>query len=158
MGKCYSNNGTIILWNLRAVKKQQQIKYTHICERKCESVSHSVVSNSLWPHGLKPTRSLCPWDSPDKNTGVGCHFLLQGIFPTQGLNLCLCVSWTDKQILYCWATRDAHMAPLHYYKIKQQSHTASSHLLLVGISKLRATNIQQGEGVGDGTVSCCRAF
>ena len=29
---------------------------------------------------------LCPWDSPGKNTGVGCHFLLQGIFPTQGLN------------------------------------------------------------------------
>ena len=30
---------------------------------------------------------LCPWDSPGKNTGVGCHFLLQGIFPTQELNL-----------------------------------------------------------------------
>ena len=30
---------------------------------------------------------LCPWDSPGKNTGMGCHFLLQGIFPTQGLNL-----------------------------------------------------------------------
>ena len=30
---------------------------------------------------------LCPWDFPGKNTGVGCHFLLQGIFPTQGLNL-----------------------------------------------------------------------
>ena len=30
---------------------------------------------------------LCPWDSPGKNTGVGCHFLLQEIFPTQGLNL-----------------------------------------------------------------------
>ena len=29
---------------------------------------------------------LCPWDSPGKNTGVGCHFLLQGIFRTQGLN------------------------------------------------------------------------
>ena len=29
---------------------------------------------------------LCPWDSPGKNTGVGCHFLLQGIFLTQGLN------------------------------------------------------------------------
>ena len=29
---------------------------------------------------------LRPWDSPGKNTGVGCHFLLQGIFPTQGLN------------------------------------------------------------------------
>ena len=48
--------------------------------------SRSVVSNSLWPHGLQPTRLLRPWDSPGKNTGVGCHFLLQGIFPTQGSN------------------------------------------------------------------------
>ena len=32
---------------------------------------------------------LCPWDSPGKNTGMGCHALFQGIFPTQGLNLCL---------------------------------------------------------------------
>ena len=32
---------------------------------------------------------LCPWDSPDKNTGEGCHFLLQGILWTQGSNLCL---------------------------------------------------------------------
>ena len=31
----------------------------------------------------------CPWDFPGKNTGVGCHFLVQGIFLTQGLNLCL---------------------------------------------------------------------
>ena len=49
--------------------------------------SRSVVSDSSWPHGLQPTRLLCPWDSPGKNTGVGCHFLLQGIFPTKGLNL-----------------------------------------------------------------------
>ena len=41
----------------------------------------------LWPHGLYPTRLLCPWDSPGKNTGVGCHFLLQGIFLTQRSNL-----------------------------------------------------------------------
>ena len=33
-----------------------------------------------------PTRLLCPWDSPGKNSAVGCHALLQGIFPTQGLN------------------------------------------------------------------------
>ena len=51
-----------------------------------ESVSCSVVSNSLRPHGLQPARLLCPWDSPGTNTGVGCHFLLQGIFPTQGSN------------------------------------------------------------------------
>ena len=38
---------------------------------------HSVVSNSLRPHGLQPAGFLCPWDSPGKNTGVGCHFLLQ---------------------------------------------------------------------------------
>ena len=40
----------------------------------------------LQPHGLWPTRLLCPWDFPGKNTGVGCHFLLQGIFLTQGSN------------------------------------------------------------------------
>ena len=38
------------------------------------------------PHGWQPTRLLCPWDFPSKNTGVGGHFLLQAIFPTQGLN------------------------------------------------------------------------
>ena len=53
------------------------------------SESCSVVSDSLWPHGLYPARLLCPWNSPVKNTGVGSRFLLQGIFPTQGSNLCL---------------------------------------------------------------------
>ena len=45
------------------------------------------MTNSLWAHGLYPTRLLCPWDSPGKNTKVRCHALLQGIFPTQGSNL-----------------------------------------------------------------------
>ena len=45
------------------------------------SESCSVVSNSLWPHGLGS-----PWNSPGQNTGVGSLSLLQGIFPTQGLN------------------------------------------------------------------------
>ena len=44
------------------------------------------MSDSLRPHGLYPTRFLRPWDFPGKNTGVGCQFLLQEIFPTQGLN------------------------------------------------------------------------
>ena len=39
--------------------------------------SCSVMSDSLLPHGLQPTRHPHPWDSPGKNTGVGCHFLLQ---------------------------------------------------------------------------------
>ena len=42
-------------------------------------LSWFVVSNSVWYHRWQPTRLLCPWDSPGKNTGVGCHFLLQSI-------------------------------------------------------------------------------
>ena len=61
------------------------------------SVSHSVVPNSLRPHRLQPTSLLSPWDFPGKDTGVGCRFLLQGIFPTQGSNLRLLHC---RQILY----------------------------------------------------------
>ena len=46
-----------------------------------ESEGHSVLSNSLWRHGL-----YSPWNSPGQNTGVGSLSFLQGIFPTQGLN------------------------------------------------------------------------
>ena len=52
-------------------------------------LSCSGLSESLWLHGLQPIRLLCPWDFPGKNTGVGCCFLLQGIFLTQGSNPCL---------------------------------------------------------------------
>ena len=63
---------------------------------------NSVMSNSLWPHGLSPSSLLCPWNSPGKNTGVGCHFLLQGTFPTQGSNLGLLHC---RQILCCLSHR-----------------------------------------------------
>ena len=70
----------------------------------CSSVTCSVVSNSLRLHGLEPARVICPWNSPDKKTGVGCHFFLQGIFLTQGSNPhCL----RCRQILYHWATGEA---------------------------------------------------
>ena len=49
-------------------------------------INRSVLSDSLWPHGLQPTRLLRPWNFPGKSTGGGCHFLLQGIFPTQESN------------------------------------------------------------------------
>ena len=45
------------------------------------------------PHRLQPTRLLCPWDSPGKNTGVGCHALPQRTLPTQGLDPCLLRLW-----------------------------------------------------------------
>ena len=52
--------------------------------------SCSIVPNSLRPHGLQPTRLICHEIFPGKNTGVGCHLLLQGIFPIQGSNLHRC--------------------------------------------------------------------
>ena len=63
----------------------------------CAVPSYSVVSTSLRPHGQQPARLLCPCNFPGKNTGVGCHFLLQGIFPTQESNSCLLLG---RQILY----------------------------------------------------------
>ena len=45
----------------------------------------SVESDFLHLHGLKPTRLICPWDYPGKNTAVGCHFLLPGDLPNPGI-------------------------------------------------------------------------
>ena len=47
------------------------------------------VSESLQLHRLQPDSLLCPWNSPGKNTGMGYHSLLQGIFPAQGSHPCL---------------------------------------------------------------------
>ena len=90
--------------------------------------SCSVVSSSLldmgWSHALQSTRLLRPWNSQGKNTGAGCHFLLQGIFPTQRLNpwplSCLLHS---RWVLDCWTTGEAlriEYIPLKK-KIKKQS-------------------------------------
>ena len=57
--------------------------------------SHEVMSDSCDSMDYK---LLCPWDFPGKNTGWSCHFLLQGIFPTQGLNLCL-LHWQTYSLL-----------------------------------------------------------
>ena len=60
--------------------------------------ARSVMSRLFATPWTVTTRLLCPWDSPGKNTGVGCHAHLQGIFPTQGWNLGLL---HFRQILYC---------------------------------------------------------
>ena len=64
---------------------------TSLLFRSCVH-ANSLMSNSFWLYGLQPTRLPCPWDFPGKNTEVGCHALLEGIFLTHGLNpnhLCL---------------------------------------------------------------------
>ena len=63
-----------------------------------ERVSRSVVSNSLRSHGLQSTSLLCPWNFLGKNTGVGSHSLLHGIFPIQESNLGLLHC---RQTVYC---------------------------------------------------------
>ena len=74
----------------------------------------SVASDSLQPRGLSPTRFLCPWNCPGKkDTGMDCHFLLQGIFPTQGSNLHLL------HLLY-W---QAGSSPLHHLRIPISGYT-----------------------------------
>ena len=56
---------------------------SHVCARV---LTHSGVSDSVTPWGVA-YRLLCPWDFPGKSTAVGWHFLLQGVFPTQGPDL-----------------------------------------------------------------------
>ena len=46
----------------------------------------SHVQHFCDPHELQHAKLLCPWDFTGKNTGIGCHFVFQGIFPTQGSN------------------------------------------------------------------------
>ena len=58
------------------------------------------MSDSVRPQRRQPTRLPRPWDSPGKNTGVGCYFLLQGIFLTQGSNLHLLHWQVDSYPLY----------------------------------------------------------
>ena len=63
-----------------------QFTYIYKNTQTCIVLSCVQLFETAWT--VAP-RLLCPWDFSGKNTGVGCHFLLQGIFPTQGWNLCL---------------------------------------------------------------------
>ena len=65
----------------------------NLCQRfffnSCCCLVAKLCLTLMQPHELWPARLLCPWGFPGKSTGVDCHFLLQGIFLTQGLNPCL---------------------------------------------------------------------
>jgi len=76
--------------------------FIYTCVFAC--VRHSVVSDSLRPHGLQLSRFLSPRNSPGKSIGVGCHSLLQGIFLTQGLNPGLSLAG---RFFTIWTTREA---------------------------------------------------
>ena len=64
----------------------------------------SVMPSPLRPRGPWPARLLCPWDFSGKNAGAGCHFLLQGSFLTQGLNLGALYYWQILFLLSHWGS------------------------------------------------------
>ena len=84
--------------------------YNVIC---CYLVT-SFMPDSLQPH--------CPWNFPSKLTGVGRHFLLQGIFPTQGSNWHLLHC---KQVLSHWATKEAPMSHQMVYRCRYENPNSS---------------------------------
>ena len=95
--------------------------YTYMC-------TCSVVFDSLWPYGLQPTKLFSPWNFPDKNTGAGCHFLLQGLFLTQGSNLHLLCLLHWQATLYQYATWEAPF-PIYTYKLQQKCYAAAAKSL-----------------------------
>ena len=121
---------------------------------------------TLRPHGLQLTRLLCPWDFPGKDTGVGCHLLLQGIFPTQlsnqGLLHC-------RQILYQLSYK-GNPPLLSYMYIKKLNHM---YLCIYAHEKgttedemagwhhgLDGHEFEWTPGVGDGqgSLACCNSW
>ena len=96
LGQCSSGLSTVklsLLPNLFVYSilylRQYGLTGTYFVLRVVCVLSCSVTSDSSWPHGLWPARLLCPWNFSGKNTGVGCHFPLQGIFLTEGSNMYL---------------------------------------------------------------------
>ena len=99
----------------KAFHKLLSLKTPSLCVPKTMAGLTNVLTpavcmlpfSRVWPFQdlmAVAARLLCPWGSPGKNTGVGFHFLLQGIFPIQGSNPCLLQC---RQILYHWANRDS---------------------------------------------------
>ena len=83
------------------------------------------MSDSVQTHRWQPTRLCCPWDSPGKNTGVGCHFLLQ----------CIKVEkWKVKSLSRVWLLRPHGLQPtslLHSWDFPSKSTGVGCHCLLL---------------------------
>ena len=109
--------------------------WSPVCVCVCVCVCVSWVSQlcpTLPAHGLWPTRLLCPWTFSGKNTEVGCHFLLQGIFPTQGSDshLLHLLHW-QVDFFYPWTTREAlDVLFLFFPKISPFLHPSTYHIIL----------------------------
>ena len=92
----------------------------------------SRAPDSLQPHGLQPAGLLYPWDSPSQNTGVGCHSLLQGIFPTQGPN---------PHLLH-WQTGSSPRSPLGSPSLHQHVCLVSVHHLHLSLAPVNHLSVR----------------
>ena len=92
------------------VKKKNLIMHYELPVRVCAQLLQSCPTLCN-PIDYSPPGSSCPRDSPGKNTGVGCHTLLQHMFPTQGSNPCLLWLLHCRWILYHWASGEALCTP-----------------------------------------------
>lgn len=126
------------------------------------SVAQSRLTLCL--HGLWPTRLLCPWNPPEKNTGIGYNFLLQGIFPSQGSNLSF-LHWqsdilplshqgsppipgNSSLVLYYWIAfhcmdilhfQQAHGKMLHVTNHQRNENQMSYHFTFVRMTIVKKT-------------------
>ena len=103
--------------------------YVYMCMHACYITS--VMSDSLRSHGLQPTRFLCPWDSLNKNTGVGCHALLQGIFLTRESTLCLLclLHWQADSLSLAPPAKPGHVH-IAIFKMDHQQEPTVQHMEL----------------------------
>ena len=98
---------------------------------KVKSLSRVRLFATLWTEAYQLLR---PWGFPGKSTGVGCHFLLQEIFPTQGLNpgLLHC-----RQMLYCFSHQLSHTKA---GSLSEPMLVGSPNLGTISLSRHRATS------------------
>ena len=91
-----------------------------------QSLTHVQLFATPW---IQATRPLCPWNFPGKNTGVGAHFLLQGVFPTQGLSPSLLhlLHWQADSLPLCYLGS----LSCNIFFLKSQSHSSVSYPLPV---------------------------
>ena len=109
-------------------------------------LSCSTLSDSLQPHGLQPLGSSVHGASPGKNTGVGFHALLQGIFPTQGLNPHLLCLLLCRRFFTCWETF-IKVISIWLHKVHQLSETEQIpfHFSLLKILNLYSNSKVRGK-------------
>ena len=133
---CRTNKGISGLKSAPKSKVTSNLFFPWKIINRVWSSENLVMYNSLQPYGPSSVRLLCLRDSPDRNTGVGCHFL-QGIFLTQGLNLGLLHC---RQILYHMshlgkpALLDIVSQILPWHFLDMKNHEVRSYNRLIGMS------------------------